>query len=435
MAGKLAVNGGKPVVSPDMIKPWPWITEEDKRAIMQALEESTPWRYPFPQVTALEEEWAAYTGMKYCLATNSGTASLHLAVAAAEVGPGDEVIVPALTFLASASCVLHSNGIPIFVDVDYETITIDPNLIEEKITEKTKAIVAVDLHGIPADYDAIRAIARKHNLLVIEDGAQAQGARYKGKPVGGLGDMAGCSLNGSKNLSALGEGGVFTTNDEKQFELAKRVRMFGELVKPGQPREYNAYIMGWNYRMDNLQAAFARSQLKRLDEMNAARIKNCEYLTEHLKDLPGVEPPTTPPDRTNVYFFYVFRVRPEHLDLDVPVPKFRDALERALQAEGVPARKWQRAPVPGQSLFRFRDGYGKGCPWSCPHARKDIEYRNEDYPNTLRVLDEMLVIGHSTGGIAPPNGTELMSRYVDAFHKVLVECRDELIGLVQDYCR
>ncbi|HID08025.1 MAG TPA: aminotransferase class I/II-fold pyridoxal phosphate-dependent enzyme, partial [Armatimonadetes bacterium] len=168
---ELAIKGGPRVVPEGMIKPWPHITEEDKRAVMEALENASPWRYPFEEVAALEREWAEFVGVKHALACNSGTAALHLCVVACEVGPGDEVLVPADTFLASASCVLHSNGIPIFVDVHPKTYNIDPSKIEERITERTKAIVAVDLHGLPADYDEIRAIAHKHGLLVIEDGA------------------------------------------------------------------------------------------------------------------------------------------------------------------------------------------------------------------------------------------------------------------------
>ncbi|HIE51662.1 MAG TPA: DegT/DnrJ/EryC1/StrS family aminotransferase [Armatimonadetes bacterium] len=429
---ELALKGGPPAVPEGMIKPWPWITEEDKQAIRQALEEATPWRYPFPQVTALEKEWAEFVGMKYCLATNSGTSALHLAVAAAQIGPGDEVLVPAFTFLASASCVLHSNGIPIFVDIDPRTCCIDPRKIEEQITDRTKAIVAVDIHGLPADYEEIHALARKHGLLVIEDGAQAHGAEYKGRPVGALGDLAGCSLNGSKNLSALGEGGLFTTNEQRHFELASRVRMFGEVVRPGEPRQYNAYIMGWNYRTDNLQAAFARSQLKRLPEMTAARVRNCNYLTEHLREMPGLEPPYVPPDRTHSYFFYVLRVKPERAGVDLPPAAFRDALIKVLRAEGVPVQRWQTVPVPGQSLFQFRDGYGKGCPWSCPYARPGIEYHPEDYPQAQRLIEEFLCLGHSGGGLGPPNGLDLMERYVAAFHKALGEHLDEVIKLARE---
>jgi len=142
---KLAINGGPKVVPDGLIKPWPHITDEDRQAVMDALNEASPWRYPFPSTVALEQAWAEFVGMKHVLACNSGTAALHMCIAAVEVGPGDEVLVPADTFLASASCVLHSNGLPVFVDVDAKTYNIDPLKIEEKITDRTKAIVAVDL--------------------------------------------------------------------------------------------------------------------------------------------------------------------------------------------------------------------------------------------------------------------------------------------------
>jgi len=432
MMAKLAINGGNRVVPEGMIKPWPHITEEDKRAVMEALEKASPWRYPFEEVVELEKAWSEWTGMRFSLACNSGTAALHLCVVACEIGPGDEVLVPADTFLASASCVLHSNGIPIFVDVDPKTYNIDPKKIEERITERTKAIVAVDLHGLPADYDEIHAIAQKYGLKVIEDGAQAHGATYKGKQVGSLGDCSGCSLNGSKCLSALGEGGLFATNDERMYELAIRARMFGEYVEPGKPREYNAYMMGWNYRLDPLQAAFARSQLKRLPEMTEWRIRNGTYLTERLKEISGIQPPYVPPDRTHVYFFYPILVRPEDLGFDeAHVDKFRDVFCRVMNAEGVPVRAWQTRPVPAQSLFQYLDGYGKGCPWSCPYARKGVKYDPSEYPVASDICRRRVVLGHSTDSFGPPNGLDLMEKYAEAFHKVLVECRGEFLDFVK----
>lgn len=430
---ELAIKGGLRVVPEGMIKPWPHITEEDKRAVIEALENASPWRYPFEEVVALEREWAQFVGTKYALACNSGTAALHLCVVACEIGPGDEVLVPADTFLASASCVLHSNGIPIFVDVHPKTYNIDPSKIEERITDRTKAIVAVDLHGLPADYDEIRAIAQKHNLLIIQDGAQAHGATYKGKQVGSLGDAAGCSLNGSKCLSALGEGGLFTTNDERMFTLAERARMFGEIVEPGKPREYNAYMMGWNYRTDPLQAAFTRSQLRRLPQMTEWRIRNGNYLTQRLKEVPGIEPPYVPPDRTHVYFFYPILVRPEELGIDdLPVGTFREILCKVMQEEGVPLQAWQTRPVPAQSLFQYLDGYGKGCPWSCPYAREKIHYDPQEYPVASDICQRRVVLGHSTSSFGPPNGIELMEKFAEAFHKVLIEHRSELIDMVYD---
>jgi len=192
------------------------------------------------------------------------------------------------------------------------------------------------------------------------------------------------------------------------------IRQFGEIILPGKPREYNAYEMGWMYRTNEITAALARSQLKRLDEFNALRIGNCEYLSRHLAKIDGVEPPYVPPDRKHVYWLYPIRFKPTDLGLNVHPRKFRAAMEKALNAEGVPIGQWQRMPVPAQTLFGFKEGYGKGCPWSCQYARKAIEYRAEDYPETLKMLDEVTFLR----GFMPPNGLELMDYYIEAFEKV-----------------
>jgi len=430
-AKKLAVNGGVQIVPEGAMKPWPHVTDVERQAVLRALDESVPWRYPLPEIVHLEEEWAAYTGAKHCLSTNSGTAALHMAVASVGTEPGDEVIVPAFTFLASASAALHHNAIPVFADIDPVTQTIDPRSAREKITDHTRAIVAVDIHGVPADYDPIRELAQEHGLAIVEDGSQAQGATYKGRKVGNLGDVAGVSLNGSKNLSALCEGGLYTTNDEQSYWLAERVRMFGEIVKPDLPRDYNAQTMGWNYRFNTLEAAFARCQLAKLDEMNATRVANCEYLSARLAEIPGIAPPSVPDDRTHVYFFYVVRIRPEELGLDIAPAALRNALLKAMQAEGVPLKTWQSRPVPGQTLFQLKGGYGKGCPWSCRHARPDISYDVADFPETLAFVEDMAVLGHNSGGIHYPNDIALMEQYAEAFHKVLVEGLDQLVALAK----
>ena len=161
-----------------------------------------------PEVKALEKEWSEYTGKKHCLATSSGTAALHMALAALKIGPGDEVIVPAYTFLASASCVLHAGAIPVFVDIDRGTYNIDTKSIEEKITENTRAVIPVHLHGLPCDMDSVRKIADKHKLFIVEDACQAHGAEYKGKKTGCFGDLAAFSLNSSKNLRPEREGSL-----------------------------------------------------------------------------------------------------------------------------------------------------------------------------------------------------------------------------------
>ena len=197
---QLAIAGGKPELSRADYKNWPIITADDRRLIKQVLDSGIVAGATAPQVKALEAEWAAYTGAKYCLTTCSGTAALHMALAACGVGPGDEVITAAFTFLASASCAIHQNAIPVFVDIDPRTYCMDPGLLEAAITERTKAIIPVDIQGMPSDKDPILKIARKHKLFVIEDACQAHGALYKGKHVGTFGDIGCFSLNNFKNL-------------------------------------------------------------------------------------------------------------------------------------------------------------------------------------------------------------------------------------------
>ncbi|MCK5461737.1 MAG: aminotransferase class V-fold PLP-dependent enzyme, partial [Bacteroidales bacterium] len=205
MSEKLAVNGGNKTVPDGLQKSWPPINQDDIDAVVAVLNKGVLWGPMEEQVIGLQEDFARYIGAKHALVVNSGTAALHAAVVAAGIGPGDEVITPAYSFWATAQAVLAHNGIPVFVDIDPDSMNMDPSKIEEKITEKTKALMPVHVHGLCADMDPINDIARKYNLRVIEDAAQAAGATYKGKSAGILGDVAGFSLNGSKNLPA-GEG-------------------------------------------------------------------------------------------------------------------------------------------------------------------------------------------------------------------------------------
>ena len=232
---ELALFGGEPTVPFGTVKPWPEVTEEDKQAVMAVLDRGVFWGAHAPEITALQEDWAQWLGTKYCLATNSGTAALHMAVAAAGVEPGDEVITTPFSWTSTATCVLHHNAIPIFADIDPLSYNIDPVKIEEKITPFTKAIIPVHLYGLPADMDPIMEIAERHNLVVIEDCCQAHGALYKGRKVGTIGHVAAFSLNGSKNLSG-GEGGLFVTNDERRWQEAARLQQFGEARRPHRRR-------------------------------------------------------------------------------------------------------------------------------------------------------------------------------------------------------
>jgi dTDP-4-amino-4,6-dideoxygalactose transaminase len=416
MKKKLAMVGGKRTVPEGLQIKWPVVTQEDKDAVMKVLDRDIFWGPYAPEVVELEKDFAKYIGAKYCIAVNSGTAALHMAIAAAGIGPGDEVITSSFTFLSSATSVLHHNAIPVFVDIDPKTFNIDPKKIEEKISSKTKAIIPVHIHGLPADINEINQIAKKHNLVVIEDACQAHGATYHGKKIGNFGDMAAFSLNTCKNLPG-GEGGLFITNSKKYRDDANMVRMFGEDIKPGEVREYNAYGLGWMYRTQEMPAAFARSQLKRLDKYNANAQRNGQYLSKDLAEIKGLIVPYVPEDRTTIYHKYRVRLNPSELGIDMEASKFRDVIMAALKAEGVDVVLWQKIPVPGQTLFQLKEGYGKGCPWSCSYYNKEIKYDIKDYPETVKFINDSFVVCSEPYPIYPQK-LELIKYYAEAFHEV-----------------
>lgn len=424
MGTRLAVHGGEPTVSEGSIRPWPHVTDADREAVAEVLRDGDMGRQREIQFAALAQEWAQYLGVAYAIPCNSGTAALHMGVAGVGVEPGDEVICPAFTYWATAAAVLHHNAIPVFVDVEPGTWTMDATQIERRITDRTRAIIPVHIHGMPADMDAITEIADRHRLAVIEDVAQAHGARYKGRLCGAFGDAAGFSLQASKLLTTGSHGGIFTTDDELIHKRAALLEYLGELVVPGREgreQEYNAYGLGWMYRGDTFGQAFARSQLRRLDANNARRIENCALLTDLLRDVPGVDTPQVPEDRTCVFYTYVLNVSPQPLGLEVEAPLFRRKVETALRAEGVPVGRWQRMAVPAQEIFQSRVGYGKGCPWHCPHAG-EITYDVNDYPVTNAFVATNLYVN----GIWPPNGPDLMRAFADAIIKVMSRPDDVL---------
>jgi len=417
LPSKLAVHGGEPVVAQGTVRPWPHVTDADREAVLEVMRDGVMDRQREIQFRALSEEWAAYMGVAHAIPCNSGTAALHMGVVGVGVEPGDEVICPAFTYWATAAAVLHHNGIPVFVDVEPRTWTMDPAQIETRITSHTRAIMPVHIHGMPADMDSILAVARKHDLAVIEDVAQAHGARYKGRLCGAIGDAAGFSLQASKLLTTGSHGGIFTTDDDVIHKRAAMLEYLGEIVLPGREgreQKYNAYGLGWMYRGDTFGQAFARSQLRRLDENNARRIENCGLLTQLLSGVPGVETPWVPDDRTCVFYTYVLNISPEPLGLEIEAPVFRQKVEIALRAEGVPVGRWQRMAVPAQDVFQARVGYGKGCPWCCPHAG-DVEYNVADYPVTNRFVATNLYVN----GIWPPNGPDLIRAFAEAVIKVM----------------
>jgi perosamine synthetase len=380
-----------------------------------------------PEAVGLEADFAHFCGSKYAMATGSGTSALHCAMFAAGVGPGDEVITSAFSFSGSFHPILQQNAIPVFVDIDPRTYNIDVKQIEAKISDKTKALLPVHIHGLPADMDPIMQLAGRYGLTVIEDACQAHGAEYKGRKAGTIG-KAGCfSLNWTKNLSG-GEGGLMITDDAEFLDRAKQLRIFGE--KPAgheqKTRAYTVHSVGYQYRTQELPAALARSQLKRLDDINRNTQANCGYLTEHLSQIPGLIPPYVPADRSSIYHKYRVRFQPDVLKLRIPTHEFRDRLIDALEAEGVPAMIWHVEPLPAFPIFQEKVGWGKGCPWSCKYYGRDIQYRGSDYPETIKLLDESFIIGDEHAPIYSQS-REAMKYYVAAFHKIF-DNLDDLLG-------
>lgn len=291
-------------------------------------------------VSQFEQEFASYSGTSECIALNSGTSALHLALLAAGVGPGDEVITVPFTFVASVAAVLYTGAKPVLVDIDPHTFTIDPGRIEAAITPRTKVILPVHLYGQTADMDPILEIARRRNLIVIEDAAQAHGAKYKGRPAGSIGEIGCFSFYPAKNLGAYGEGGAVTTSNP---EYAKRVRMLRDW---GQDRKYHHVMRGFNYRMEGIQGAVLRVKLRHLNEWTKRRQAIAGTYNQSLAKH-EVQLPVQMPWAEHVYHLYTVRA------------KDREALQKGLQAEGVQTAVHYAEPVHLQPAYADL-GYGPG---------------------------------------------------------------------------
>lgn len=410
---QLALAGGPTTIPPNRHRPWPEITDEDRRAIERVLARGVLAGPNAPEIIALEAEYAAFVGVRYCVATNSGTSSLHCALAAVGVQPGSEVIVPAYTFVASALAAVHQGAQVVFCDVDPRTYNLDPRQLEARITDRTAAIMAVHIHGQPADMDAIAAIARRHGIPVIEDNSQAHGIRYKGRVTGSMGVAAGASLNQSKNLPA-GEGGLFTTNDEALFETVRRMALYGEDVRPNVPRAYWSYGVGYNYRGQEMACAMARSQLRRLDAYNARAEENARRLTAGLRGLRGITPPFRGEHGGCSFWKYAVQVRPEELGFDGESGELRDRIMQALRAEGVETMVWQPQPLPAQAVFRRRPQV-----WRSGSEQEPLRpWDPGAFPVASRLCDTTLSLGTTFRPLYVQD-TAMIDAYIHAFEKVI----------------
>jgi len=364
---ELAING-EPRVRNEPYPPWPLLGEEDVAAVAEVLRSGKLTQLTGGAVAAFEEAFAAWHGAGYCVATNSGTSAIHTVLAALDIGPGDEVVVPAHTFIASATPVLHQRTTPVFADVDEQTFCLAPESVAERITERTKAIIAVHLNGHPADMDALLALAEPRDITVIEDAAQAHGALYKGRRVGTIG-RAGCfSFWEDKIITTGGEGGCVITDDDALAERMRRVRHHGEGPVEGDPsrrpsgapqgeRSYYHLELGYNYRMSSLHAATGLVQVGRLEGYLEARRRNAAYLTERLAGIEAIEPPYVAEYAVHSYYKYICRLRPE-AGIDI------DSFVRAVAAEDVPISRRYPTPLPRQPVFRGLDS------GACPTAER-----------------------------------------------------------------
>ncbi|HNQ35572.1 MAG TPA: DegT/DnrJ/EryC1/StrS family aminotransferase [bacterium] len=408
----LAINGGERSIPEGFIKNWPPIDPVDEEYVLASLRGEN---HTFgPNCTAFEKEFAAWNGNQYAITTNSGTAALHMAVYSCDCGSGDEVIVPAYSWSSSATCILHHNAIPVFVDIDYATMNLDPDKIEAAITEKTKAIIVVHLHGLMADMEKITRLARKYGLKVIEDACQGHGARFQEKKSGHWGDCATFSFNQNKCLCS-GEGGMFVTDNREMWEKARTLWSFGETRSPVESRDYHAYALGWMYRNNDLTAAFGRAQLTKLDRYLAVQAENAAVLLEELKGQPGLILPFVPEGHQPNWYNFTLRIDPEAFGCPSPTFRFRDAVLKAVRAEGVPTGIWQSYILPRMTVFQSRNGYGQGCPWICPNARNVI-YNPEAYPAAQKHCETHFGL---TTPLRAPNGTGVARKVAAAIRKVL----------------
>jgi len=409
---KLAINGGAKTILDGTLKVWPPIDDIDRKMVMDSL---NGHEHAFgPNCAAFQNEYAAWNGNQYAITTNSGTAALHMALVACGVGAGDHVLVTSYSWSSSATCILHHNAIPIFVDIDFDTINIDVNKIEEAITPRTKAIVVVHLHGLMVNMDKVLAIAKKHDLRVIEDACQAHGALFKGRKAGTFGDCAAFSFNQNKCLCS-GEGGMFVTNDETLRDLAAQLWSFGETRTPLERRDYHAYALGWMYRNNDLTAAFGRAQLTKMDYYFQVQRENGALLNKLLKGLKGLIIPFEPKDHTHNWYNYTSRVDMKAIGWSGDPAVMRNAIMQALQAEGVPVGVWQSFILPDMTVFKAKNAYGKGCPWSCNGAGDGVEYIPGNYPAALK--HSATHFGMTTP-LRAPHGAEVVKLVAASFHKV-----------------
>jgi dTDP-4-amino-4,6-dideoxygalactose transaminase len=374
---KLALLGG-PKAVPGPFRPYNSIGAEEVRAASEVIQSGIlsqfigAWHDDFyggPKVKEFERQCERYFGVRHAVTVNSWTSGLIGAVGAIGIEPGDEVITSPWTMCATATAILVWNAIPVFADIEPRTFCLDPKSVEANITPHTKAILAVDIFGHPADMDALAAIARKHRLKLISDTAQAPAARYHGKYAGTLADIGGYSLNYHKHIHT-GEGGIIVTDDADLAERCRLIRNHAEAAVDGKGVTDLRNMIGFNFRLGEIECAIGIEQLKKLEGYVGSRRRAAERLTQGLQGLTGLRTPIVEKDCTHSYYIYPLVLDLEALGLG------RKQILDALQAEGVPGLAAGYQNLHLLPMYQQKIAYGSsGFPWKSPVCRRDVDYR------------------------------------------------------------
>lgn len=394
---QLAIHGGEKTIQRPLGKPWPVWDEREEKALLEVLHSGRWWRGAYreeegekSQVSTFEDAFAAYQDAKYGVAVTNGTTALECALLSAGVEAGDEVIVPALTFVASATAIVMVNGIPVFVDIDPGTFNIAPDAFEAAITDRTRAVVVVHNGGYPVDMDRIAAIAEARQITVVEDCAHAHGSEWRGTRVGALSGLGTFSFQAFKPMTS-GEGGMVVTNDE---DLAAKAFSFHNIGRMAGRPFYEFHRAASNLRMTEWQGALLLAQMTRLDDQIATRERNYKALIAGLNEIEGVAPIVQDP-RVTRWNFYYWNLRYDVETFD-GVP--RDRFLEALRAEGVPMGVGGHGrPIYRNPLFESMNFGRTGCPVTCPLYGKPVDYTEVYCPQAEHVYANVaLSIPHAT---------------------------------------
>lgn len=378
-AEPLALDGGKPVIAKEQTPQAPlrWGTPELEE-LRTMLEHRSLFYWKHPAVEKLAERFRRHYPLEYVMPTSSGTASIHIALCAAGLAPGDEVITTPVTDMGTVIGILYQQAVPVFADLDERTYNLDPTSVEAAITPRTKAIVAVHLTGNPCDMDALGRIAEKHKLVLIEDCAQAWGAKYDGRPVGTIGDIGCYSLNDFKHIGC-GDGGIVATNSAAYGPLLQR---FGDKGYDRVTGSHSSEVLAPCYRLSAPQAAVAAAQLDRMEEIAAKRNRLGNLLCSSLGEIPGILPQKVRPQDFSSYWFTMFRREPGRFR------GTRDEFAKALQAEGLPAGAGY-IPIPVYQYKAFREANFFGGRWPLRETgMTSMDYNNVSCPEAERILQD-----------------------------------------------